>query len=187
MTRTFSIGFFGAVAAHIVVLVVTRLILSGNEDVAWRFPVALAPMFPFLIILLMLVSQLRRQADELERRVMLEAPGDLILRDDDRDIRLRPPSACRYAGLQRALGRRIDDGTLVRRNGHRQEAVPVRNRLRVIRAERRWSQKDLADLLEVSRQTVNAIETGKYAPSLTLAFKIARLVGQPIEDIFDPE
>ena len=52
---------------------VTRLILSGNEDVAWRFPVALAPMFPFLIILLMLVSQLRRQADELERRVMLEA------------------------------------------------------------------------------------------------------------------
>ena len=73
MTRTFSIGFFGALAAHIVVLMVTRLILAGSEEAAWRFPVALAPMFPFLIILLMLVSQLRRQADELERRVMLEA------------------------------------------------------------------------------------------------------------------
>ena len=63
----------------------------------------------------------------------------------------------------------------------------MKNRLRVIRAERQWSQKDLAELLEVSRQTVNAIETGKYAPSLPLAFKIARLAGQPIEDIFDPD
>ena len=60
----------------------------------------------------------------------------------------------------------------------------MKNRLRVIRAERGWSQKDLAELLEVSRQTINAIETGKYAPSLPLAFKIARLVSQPIEDIF---
>ena len=63
----------------------------------------------------------------------------------------------------------------------------MKNRLRVIRAERQWSQKDLAELLEVSRQTVNAIETGKYAPSLPLAFKIARLASQPIEDIFDPD
>ena len=62
----------------------------------------------------------------------------------------------------------------------------MKNRLRVIRAERRWSQKDLAELLEVSRQTINAIETEKYDPSLPLAFKIAKLVGQPIEDIFDP-
>ena len=63
----------------------------------------------------------------------------------------------------------------------------MKNRLRVIRAERQWSQKDLAELLEVSRQTVNAIETGRYAPSLPLAFKTARLVGQSIEDIFDPD
>ena len=58
--------------------------------------------------------------------------------------------------------------------------------MRVIRAERSWSQKDLADLLGVSRQTVNAIETGKYHPSLPLAFKIAHLVDLPIEQIFDP-
>ena len=60
----------------------------------------------------------------------------------------------------------------------------MKNRLRVLRAERSWSQAELADRLEVSRQTVNAIETEKYDPSLPLAFSIARLFGQPIEQIF---
>ena len=63
----------------------------------------------------------------------------------------------------------------------------MKNRLKVLRAERDWSQADLAERLEVSRQTINAIETGKYDPSLPLAFKIARLFEQPIEAIFDPE
>jgi putative transcriptional regulator len=63
----------------------------------------------------------------------------------------------------------------------------MKNRLKVLRAERDWSQADLADRLEVSRQTVNALETGKYDPSLPLAFKIARLFGQPIETIFQDE
>jgi putative transcriptional regulator len=63
----------------------------------------------------------------------------------------------------------------------------VNNRLRVLRAERRWSQADLAQRLAVSRQTVNAIETGKYDPSLPLAFKIARLFAQPLETIFEPD
>jgi putative transcriptional regulator len=58
------------------------------------------------------------------------------------------------------------------------------NRLRILRAERSWSQQDLADKLEVSRQSVNAIETGKYDPSLPLAFRIAELFGRPIEEIF---
>ena len=58
------------------------------------------------------------------------------------------------------------------------------NRLRLLRAERGWSQGDLADRLEVSRQSVNAIETGKYDPSLPLAFRIADLFGLPIEAIF---
>lgn len=60
----------------------------------------------------------------------------------------------------------------------------MRNRLRVLRAERRWSQAELAERLAVSRQTVNAIETGKYDPSLPLAFRVARLFAQPIEAIF---
>ncbi len=61
----------------------------------------------------------------------------------------------------------------------------MKNRLRELRAERGWSQARLAELLEVSRQTVNAIETGKYDPSLPLAFKLARLFEQAIEDIFE--
>ena len=60
----------------------------------------------------------------------------------------------------------------------------MNNRLRVLRAERTWSQQDLADKLEVSRQSVNAIETGKYDPSLPLAFRLARLFEMPIEAIF---
>jgi putative transcriptional regulator len=64
--------------------------------------------------------------------------------------------------------------------------VPVRNRLRVLRAEREWSQAALAERLEVSRQTVNAVETGKYDPSLPLAFKIAHVFELRIEEIFDP-
>lgn len=61
----------------------------------------------------------------------------------------------------------------------------MNNRLRVMRAEKSWSQADLAKKLEVSRQSVNAIETGKYDPSLPLAFKIARLFGKGIEEIFE--
>jgi putative transcriptional regulator len=60
----------------------------------------------------------------------------------------------------------------------------VNNRLKVLRAERGWSQADLAGRLDVSRQSVNAIETGKYDPSLPLAFRIARLFAMPIEAIF---
>lgn len=60
----------------------------------------------------------------------------------------------------------------------------MKNRLRVLRAERAWSQADLADHLGVSRQTVNAIEVEKYDPSLPLAFKIARLFDKPIEEVF---
>jgi putative transcriptional regulator len=60
----------------------------------------------------------------------------------------------------------------------------MRNRLKVLRAERDWSQADLAEAVKVSRQTINAIETGKYDPSLPLAFSIARLFGLAIEEIF---
>lgn len=63
----------------------------------------------------------------------------------------------------------------------------MKNRLRVLRAEHDWSQAELAEKLGVSRQTVNAVETGKYEPSLSLAFKIARLFGQRIEEIFQPD
>ena len=66
-------------------------------------------------------------------------------------------------------------------------APPVKNRLRVLRAELEWSQADLAQRLGVSRQTVNAIETGKYDPSLPLAFSLARTFKRQIEEIFEAD
>lgn len=63
----------------------------------------------------------------------------------------------------------------------------MKNRLRVLRAEREWSQAELAERLAVSRQTVNAVETGRYEPSLSLAFRIAQLFGMSIEEIFEPD
>ena len=63
----------------------------------------------------------------------------------------------------------------------------MKNTLRALREDKGWTQGHLADRLDVSRQTVNALETGKYDPSLPLAFKIARLFGRSIEEIFDPD
>lgn len=63
----------------------------------------------------------------------------------------------------------------------------MRNHLRVLRAERGWSQAELAQRLGVSRQTVNAIETGRYDPSLPLAFALAKAFERPIEQLFDPD
>ena len=63
----------------------------------------------------------------------------------------------------------------------------MKNRLKVLRAEKNWSQADLAEKLNVSRQTINAIETEKYDPSLPLAFSIAKLFGKTIEEIFIPD
>lgn len=63
----------------------------------------------------------------------------------------------------------------------------MNNRIRVLRAERKWTQADLAERSEVSRQTINAIETGKFDPSLPLAFTIARLFDTKIEEIFQPD
>lgn len=74
-----------------------------------------------------------------------------------------------------------------RGRGRHFAALRVRNRLKVLRAERNWSQADLAERLDVSRQSVNAIETGKYDPSLPLAFRIADVFGMPIEAIFSKD
>lgn len=63
----------------------------------------------------------------------------------------------------------------------------MKNSVRELRTEQGWSQGDLAQKLDVSRQSVNAIETGKYDPSLPLAFRIARLFGKRIEEVFDPD
>ena len=63
----------------------------------------------------------------------------------------------------------------------------MNNRLKVLRAEKGWSQQELADKLEISRQSINAIETGRYDPSLPLAFRLARMFSRRIEEMFDEE
>ena len=63
----------------------------------------------------------------------------------------------------------------------------MNNRLKILRAEKGWSQQELADKLEISRQSINAIETGRYDPSLPLAFRLGRLFGKRIEEIFEEE
>lgn len=63
----------------------------------------------------------------------------------------------------------------------------MKNRLRVLRAERQWSQAELAERVGVSRQAINAVETGKYDPSLPLAFKLAGVFGRTIEEVFQPD
>ncbi len=71
------------------------------------------------------------------------------------------------------------------RPAYRPASLPMKNRLKELRAERKWSQVDLAERLNVSRQTINAIENERYDPSLPLAFQIARAFEMPIESIFD--
>src|SRR5688572_4007434 len=114
----------------------------------------------------------------------IECLGARVRRDIllDRELRRTRGGWCTQAGTwttpaSRALRLRIGPAL-------RQVAVPMKNRLKVLRAERNWTQAQLAVELDVTRQTINAIETQKYDPSLPLAFKIARLFGQRIEDIF---
>jgi len=76
---------------------------------------------------------------------------------------------------------------LVYRGDDRTDTVQMKNRIQELRRDRDWSQADLAALLKVSRQTVNALERGRYDPSLPLAFSIARLFSLSIEEIFQPD
>jgi len=129
-----------------------------------------------------LIRDIREQSDELQLRVYLEAAamaicGLFVVMLSYSTMQeagwVGPPSGCDAA--DRLLGNWVHSG---------EKALPVMNKLRVLRAERNWSQAELAQQLKVSRQTVNAIETGKYDPSLPLAFDLAKLFGLKIEEIF---
>jgi putative transcriptional regulator len=91
---------------------------------------------------------------------------------------------CRPSAIRCELGRSPLDIFVVDWCWHREAEVRVKNYVRDLRAQLSWTQADLAEKLGVSRQTVNAIETEKYDPSLPLAFKIAKLFRKPVEDIF---
>ena len=112
-------------------------------------------------------------------------PG--ICRNYLRLYRLRIPAARRGAHAQLALDIGCLDRVLHDRDDSLRLAVPVWNDLKVLRAQRSWTQARLAEELGVSRQTVNALEAGRYDPSLPLAFTIARVFGLTIEEIFFPD
>jgi len=97
---------------------------------------------------------------------------------------LRVPAKRRVAAGRFNLGGDDDDWTLGTWSMHRELEVPVKNSVRELRAQLDWTQADLADRLGVSRQTVNAIETEKYDPSLPLALKIGKTFRKPVEEIF---
>src|SRR4051794_26002790 len=91
---------------------------------------------------------------------------------------------CGAAAIRCELGRAVTDLALGSWRGHREAEVSVKNHVRDLRAQFSWTQAELAEKLGVSRQTVNAIETEKYDPSLPLAFKVAKLFRKPLEEIF---
>jgi putative transcriptional regulator len=140
------------------------LSLPRDWNVAQRAIIALVPL---LIGLLWVRDFVRwvRGMDEMHRRLSVEA--------------------CGFAFPHRQFPDFAGSGLLLSRLRHLQPPLQMKNKLRELRAAKEWSQSDLAEKLSVSRQTVNAIETEKYDPSLPLAFKVARLFKLPIEDIFE--
>src|SRR4051812_17908623 len=110
-----------------------------------------------------------------------------VRRRGNAHLRVRLSRERGLPAAQLHMGFPVDDRALGHRGRDRFVPLPMKNRLRVLRAEQDWSQGELADRLDVSRQTVNALENEKYDPSLPLAFRIAALFRMRIEDVFQPE
>ena len=144
-----------------------------------------SPIIAFIVIAGLYLAG---ETDDFQKTVLVQSHtvgnwrdpgGDDVLRESG-EVRLPSADGC-VVGSDSVFrdSDRLDAG--------RSLEVQMKNRLRVLRAEREWSQADLAERLEVSRQSVNAIETGKFDPSLPLAFKLARLFETKIEGIFSDE
>ncbi len=131
-------------------------------------------------------AQYLRGVDDLQRKILMDA---LAIALGAGLVGGFAYSAANTAGLICARLRhrvhlRAHGDRLHRRHGDRLRSLSMRNRLKALRAERNWTQAELADRLSVSRQSVNAIEKEKFDPSLPIAFRIARLFGLTIEEIF---
>lgn len=181
--KRFFLELLLALVGYAAAVLISGQLLAGTEPGAGRVFLALLPVPPMVALALVVIRYLRR-LDEMARRIHLEAspwPSSAPPCSPSPTVSSKPPAfetldVLRLAPDGRVLGHRLRPGT---------EALRMRNRVRELRAERGWSQAELAGKLEVSRQTVNAIETGRYDPSLPLAFKLARVFGLAIEAIFD--
>ena len=176
--------FLPAIVTFWILLAIVQNTVDENTSGARLW--VLVPVLPMIGVAFALYRATQR-ADEYGRIVMLECMalglrglddrrhGPRVPRDDRRCLDLR-----RVAGLRRWHD---DVGT----RPHRSEPRLMDNRLKELRAVNSWSQAHLADLLGVSRQTVNALEKGRYDPSLPLAFRLARVFSTTIEDLFTPD
>ena len=181
-------------AAWTAAWVASLALAAFGPEILWDHqpaPTLLAIAFNVLVGVGMLFANKRylQAMDELQRTIQLQAMawslGAGLVGGVGLDA-VRPARPGRLRGRDRAPGG-VHGAGLPGRMRRRLAALPMKNRLKVLRAARDWTQADLALALEVSRQTVNAIETGKYDPSLPLAFRLARLFGLSIEDIFQDQ
>ncbi len=173
-SKTYTREFLAAMATYVVVLpVCILLIIASPHSAWWRIPLALVPVIPILFAMRAFM-RFFGYMDELQRRIQLEA---FAFSFGVTGIVTFSYGLLTYVGFPAISWVWIFP------------LIAMQNRLKVLRAERNWSQAELAERLGVSRQTVNALETGKYDPSLPLTFKIAHIFQLPIEEIFqyDPE
>ena len=174
-----------ALLAYMMFLVGSVTVLRANPDASWRYVVAVVPVLPAALVVYLFVRRLAR-TDELQKRIHTEAFGFALGATALLTFTYGFLEGG-YAAPQLDLHPAFDGAFLGSRHGRLHLPVSVKNRLRVLRAELDWSQAELAQRLGVSRQTVNAIETGKYDPSLPLAFSLARTFKRRIEEIFEAE
>ena len=166
------LDFLIPMALYAAVLIPSCQFVKNHPDSPWRVPVAIAPVAPLAFIVLTSVKRVRAM-DELAQRKYLEAgafayPAMIVL-----SITYGFLQNVENASCELDVRRRLD--VLALRSGSDTflAQVPVKSRVRALRTERDWSQGELARRLGVSRQTVNAIETEKYDPSLPLAFRVS--------------
>jgi putative transcriptional regulator len=169
---------FVAMACYMVTLsIALHYVGKGHLAGPLAYLLALLPAFSVSGVFWAVGRRLVEETDEYQRML-------LVRQGLSRSGRPRPPCRRlfhRHPVVRRAWRRQSCQLADAR---HDRGGMSMNNRLKVLRATRDWSQSDLADRLEVSRQSVNAIETGKYDPSLPLAFRIAELFDLPIEAIF---
>ncbi len=176
---------FAALVFYIGFLTLAVSWVPQHPDSPWRYPLVILPMIPGIFIALGIVK-MSAKIDEMERRILLEAVAFSFILSV---IFMLSQGLLGLAGIPQLSS--VENAAvmcfLVVIGKFWSNWRPVKNKLRVLRAERNWSQSKLGDLLGVSRQTINAIENGKYDPSLPLAFKMAQLFELKIEEIFDPQ
>ena len=167
--RRYRKAIWISMGGYMVMLLLAITFIKEFPGSSWRYPVMLVPVIPAIFGLVGIMRAVRAM-DEMQRRVHLEGVAFAFV--------VTVLITLSWGLLASAVGNR---------ESNRDETIQMKNRLRDERAKREWSQAELAERLSVSRQTVNAIETGKYDPSLPLAFRLAEVFGAKIEELFQPE